>query len=140
MHSDIRTILTETTNLDKRKNGISQKSTGFYEHLNPKTANHLISLIIPVYHEEKILDSTLRIYTKELREKFRIELIVSDGGSSDATQQIAEKYADTLVVHKENRKQTIAEGRNKGAEVANGDILVFLNGDTIPDNIDNFFK
>lgn len=98
----------------------------------------LISIIIPVYQEEKILEKTLRVYDKSLLHKHNVELIVSDGGSSDQTVNIAKRYADKVVVHTEQRRQTIAEGRNKGAEVANGDILVFINGDTVPANPDSF--
>jgi len=99
----------------------------------------LISVIVPVYREEKILARTLAAYPKELRHKYHIELIISDGGSEDNTLKIAKDMADIIVEHKEERRQTIAEGRNRGAEKANGDILVFINGDTVPANPDWFF-
>ena len=125
------------------------------EHKNGKTKNNgnanlkpvkkffsqpLISVIIPVYMEEKILDKTLSVYTSEMRRKYNVELIVSDGGSTDNTVEIAEKFADKIVIHKEKRRQTIAEGRNRGADVAHGDILVFINGDTVPANPAFFFE
>lgn len=99
----------------------------------------LISIIIPVYQEEKILEKTLSVYEKSLLHKYNVELIVSDGGSTDQTVSIAKRYADKVVIHSEQRRQTIAEGRNKGAEAANGDILVFINGDTVPANPELFF-
>ncbi len=99
----------------------------------------LISVVVPVYMEEKILEQTLSVYTRDLRRKYNVELIVSDGGSTDRTIEIAEKFADRIIIHKDERRQTIAEGRNKGAEIANGDILVFINGDTVPANPDYFF-
>jgi glycosyltransferase involved in cell wall biosynthesis len=105
-----------------------------------KRLNPIISLIIPVLQEEKILAKTLSVYTPEIREKFNLEIIVSDGGSTDRTVEIAKKYADYVVLHSETRKQTIAEGRNKGAEVSKGDILIFINGDTIPAKPENFFQ
>lgn len=43
---------------------------------------------------------------------------------------------DKIVRHNADKRQTIAEGRNKGAEVAEGDILFFINADTFPENID----
>ena len=112
----------------------SSKNKKKYKH-NPK-----ISLIIPVYMEEIILDKILRIYTADLREKFDFELIVSDGGSTDATVTIANKYADKLVEHKDKRRQTIAEGRNQGAKLATGNVFVFINGDSFPEDSDKFFS
>lgn len=99
-----------------------------------------ISLVVPVLQEEKLLEKTLSAYSPDLRKKYSVELIVSDGGSKDKTVTIAEKFADKIVKHECERRQTIAEGRNKGADVAKGDILVFINGDTVPENPDEFFK
>lgn len=98
------------------------------------------SVVIPVYQEEKILPKVLSIYTKEARQKYNFELIISDGGSTDKSVEIAKKYADKIVVHKETRRQTIAEGRNKGAEIADGNILIFVNADTYPVDINSFFE
>lgn len=109
-------------------------------YFNSKKDNIKISLIIPVYMEEKILEDILNVYTKDICEKYSIEIIVSDGASSDNTCEIASKYADILAVHNENRRQTIAEGRNAGGFIACGDVLVFLNGDTYPEDADRFFK
>ena len=89
-------------------------------------------------HEEKILAATLLCFSRGWREKVRAELIVSDGGSSDGTLDIAREHADHVVVHSEERKQTIAEGRNQGAWAARGDVIVFINGDTIPANLEEF--
>lgn len=98
------------------------------------------SVIIPVFREEKLLEKTLRVYDDSLRNEFDFELIVSDGGSDDRSLEIAEKYADKIVRHEESRRQTIGEGRNKGAELAEGDIFVFINADTIPENPREFFE
>ena len=65
----------------------------------------------------------------ELREAHDLELIVSDGGSTDDTVAIAERYEARIVRHEEEDRQTIAEGRNRGAAVARGDTLVFINAD-----------
>ncbi len=105
-----------------------------YPVLTPK-----ISVIIPVYQEEKILFKILSQYQADLLRKYNVELIISDGGSKDSTLEIAKRFANKIVVHKSSTKQTIAEGRNRGAEVASGDILVFINGDTLPNNLEKFF-
>lgn len=99
-----------------------------------------ISLIIPVYHEEKILDQVLAKYSPAILEKYSVELIVSDGGSIDKTCEIAKKYTNKLAIHNKPRRQTISEGRNCGAALAEGDIFVFINGDTYPEDVDYFFS
>ena len=78
------------------------------------------------------------MFSREWRMLHDAELIVSDGGSTDATLDIARKHADVVVLHEEPRRQTIAEGRNQGACNAKGDVLVFINGDTVPKNLDVF--
>jgi len=95
-------------------------------------AQPVISVVVPALNEEKLIERTLRCFPPEVRERYSIELIVSDGGSSDRTVEIARRYADLVVCHTEERKQTIAEGRNRGAERASGDLLVFINADTVP--------
>lgn len=132
-------VKTDTALVDRINSVNIEYLTNEYEELRPKSKNASISLIIPVFQEEKIIKQTLQIYTKELREKYNIELIVSDGGSTDRTIEIAEKFANKITVHNEKRKQTIAEGRNKGALISKGDILVFMNGDTVPANPEKFF-
>ena len=100
----------------------------------------LISIIIPVLQEEKLLAMTLSMFTPERKQRYNLEIIVSDGGSTDQTIAIAQCYADKVITHDEQRKQTIAEGRNKGAEHARGDVFVFLNADTYPANPDMFLS
>ena len=114
-------------------------------HREESKQNHIahnpsISIIIPVLQEEKLLARTLSIFTQEGKRQFDLEIIVSDGGSTDATIDIARRYADTVICHSEQRRQTIAEGRNKGAEQARGEIFVFLNADTFPADPDGFLE
>jgi glycosyltransferase involved in cell wall biosynthesis len=102
---------------------------------NPK-----ISLIIPTYFEEKILENLLSKFNNNIREKYQCEIIVSDGGSTDKTIEIAKKFADKIVENTSGKKQTISEGRNCGAKIAKGEVLVFLNADCMPENIEIFFE
>ncbi|HYM20123.1 MAG TPA: glycosyltransferase [Candidatus Kapabacteria bacterium] len=104
-------------------------------------ARKLISVIVPSLNEEKLLPGCLEQFTPEIRERFSIEVIVSDGGSQDNTVGIATAYADKLVVHEDiHRRQTISEGRNRGADAASGTILIFLNADTRIANPTTFFE
>ena len=98
----------------------------------------LISIVIPTLQEEKLVANTLNAFPKELRAQYSTELIISDGGSTDATLQIAEQLADKVVTHSGSAKQTIAEGRNVGAKYAGGSVIVFINADTVPANPKQF--
>ncbi len=80
-----------------------------------------ISVIIPVLNETKILEKTLSQLQPELKSH---ELIVVDGGSTDDSVGIAEKYGKVIVSGRGRAKQL-----NAGAAVATGDILIFLHAD-----------
>ena len=80
-----------------------------------------ISIIIPILNEAKILDKTLSQLQTELGHH---ELIIVDGGSSDDSTRIAEKYGEVITSARGRAKQL-----NAGAVAATGDILLFLHAD-----------
>lgn len=96
----------------------------------------MISFIIPSRNEEQYIEKILRCVCRYTGPK---EIIVSDGGSSDATIAIAKRYADKVIVH-QGAKQTIAAGRNAGAAAATGEYFVFLDADDYIKDADGFFK
>ena len=97
------------------------------------------SFIIPTLNEEKLLPILLeQIKNSGVVEKYNCEIIISDGGSSDKTIEAAKKYTHKIVEHTSNNRQTIAEGRNSGASIASGSILVFIDGDIIFENLNLF--
>ena len=102
--------------------------------------NTRISIIIPTLQEEKALRDTLLQFTSSLRRQFNLEIIVSDGGSADNTVKIGREYADKIIVHSDKMKQNISMGRNQGAWVAQGDVLIFLNADVIIEDPNKFFS
>jgi len=95
-----------------------------------------ISIIIPAINEEKLIQRLLSQFNTEIKNRFDLEVIVSDGGSEDLTLEIAKKYADRLVLHKEKYQQNISQGRNEGARYSLGDVLIFLNADTYVKDIE----
>ncbi len=99
------------------------------------------SIIIPTLNEEILLPRLLnQINDKEIRDLYNFEIIISDGGSKDSTIEIAERNADKLIIHDGDNYQNIAQGRNKGAEAAEGSILIFLNGDILLEDPKDFFS
>ena len=87
-----------------------------------------ISIIIPVLNEEETLDKLLPYLQTEAANYNQLEVIVSDGGSSDNTISIAKKYGASWL--------SVARGRasqmNAGAAKAKGQILYFLHADSLP--------
>jgi glycosyltransferase involved in cell wall biosynthesis len=105
--------------------------------INSKLKNMKLSIIIPALEEEKFIKKTL-LSLRELK-NFDYEIIVSDGHSKDRTVEIAKEYADKVIVHDGKTRQTIGQGRNRGAEVARGDFFVFIDSDVFIPNINDFF-
>jgi glycosyltransferase involved in cell wall biosynthesis len=106
----------------------------------PDHAAPYFSIVIPTLNEEKLLDAMLRQFTPEIIQRHRLEVVVSDGGSVDRTLTIARSYAHTVIENPDHIKQTISIGRNNGAQHARGEILIFLNADTLIRNVEEFFR
>ena len=85
-----------------------------------------ISVIIPSLNEEKYIMNAFKGLSKQTFKDF--EVITSDGGSKDGTRRIAKRYGKFVV----ERKPGISAGRNAGARLAKGKILVFIDADTKP--------
>jgi rSAM/selenodomain-associated transferase 2 len=79
-----------------------------------------LSVIIPTLNEEGVLGETLRL----LRAHQPHEILVIDGGSTDATPQIAQA-ADLLLHSPRGRSAQM----NHGAKHASGDAFLFLHAD-----------
>src|SRR3989344_5856111 len=84
----------------------------------------MLSIIIPTLNEGKYLPLLLDSIKKQ---SFKDdEIIVSDAGSKDDTIKIAKKYGCIIA-----RGGLLPKGRNDGAKAAKGDMLLFLDADTI---------
>ena len=87
------------------------------------------SIIMPVLNEEAVLERYLLPLTQQCAHH-DYELLIVDGGSTDATVTIAKCYG--TVIHSARGRAT---QMNCGAKAAQGDILLFLHADTLlPDN------
>ncbi len=99
-----------------------------------------ISIVVPTFNEEKLLRAMLSQFTPPLRERYALEVIVSDGGSTDHTLAIAHEGAERVVENTNGTRQTISLGRNLGAAEARGATLIFLNADTRLHEPEEFFR
>lgn len=99
-------------------------------HDVPSEAHPLVSIIIPARNEESTLPSLLASL-KQIQYP-RVEIIVVDDQSTDATATLAEEFAVTLVRGQERPagwrgKQWAC---HQGAAIARGDYLLFTDADT----------
>ncbi len=91
----------------------------------------MLSIILPVLNEEASLPDVLA-RLQYLRQHGH-EIIVVDGGSHDNSLMLAQQAADKVIVSRPGR----ALQMNSGAELATGDILLFLHADTaLPDAVE----
>ncbi len=92
-----------------------------------------ISIIIPTLNESAIIARALTA----VRKGRDIEIIVADGGSVDGTVKLARSFRVRTVVSGPGR----ARQMNAGAEVSEGDALLFLHADTLlPDGYDGHIR
>jgi rSAM/selenodomain-associated transferase 2 len=90
----------------------------------------MISIIIPTLNEEKTIRNTIAyVYQHAAYKRLLKEVIVVDGGSIDRTVAEAGKTGATVMVSP--RKGRAAQ-LNYGAKQASGEILYFLQGNTLP--------
>ena len=93
----------------------------------------MISVVIPTLNEERELGRTLQNLSEVIKSG-EVEVIVSDGGSTDTTAEIARAHTPHVLVYEGKERQTIAGGRNLGAGEARGEYLLFIDADvTIPE-------
>lgn len=87
-----------------------------------------ISLITPSLNQGKFIEETIQSILSQNYPN--LEYIVMDGGSSDNTLEVLERYSGQLKwVSEKDNGQTSAI--NKGLHMANGEILAYLNADDL---------
>lgn len=93
-----------------------------------------ISIIIPVYNDQKKLKSCLAAVARSTYVNY--ECIVVDDNSDDSTVEIAKQFQTVVIELSENRGP--AHARNNGARISTGDILFFVDSDVVifPDTLE----
>ncbi|HXM34698.1 MAG TPA: glycosyltransferase [Pyrinomonadaceae bacterium] len=98
----------------------------------------LISVVVPAFNEGAYLGETLaslnraKAYLQGQR-GLQAEIIVVDNASDDSTADLARALSATVA---RETQHNVAKVRNTGAKVSNGNVLVFVDADTIvPHNL-----
>ncbi len=95
-----------------------------------------VSIVTPSYNQGQFIQETIESVLNQTYPN--IEYIVVDGGSSDDTLQILEKYKssiDKIIIERDNGQ---SDAINKGFRIATGELVGWLNSDDIllPNAID----
>jgi len=88
-----------------------------------------VSIITSVYNNVSTIEEAIQSVLSQ--EYANIEFIVIDGGSTDGTQAVIERYRDQIDCYVSEPDRGIYDGLNKGIERATGDIVAFLHSDDL---------
>src|SRR5207247_183132 len=88
--------------------------------------SRMISIIIPAHDEQMYLPATLEALRRQNYPWF--EVIVVANGCTDQTPQMARGMCNRLIVMSQ---KSLGVARNLGARMAKGELLVFVDADTV---------
>lgn len=87
----------------------------------------LVSIIIPTYNVERYIEECIDSLLKQTYK--RIEIIVIDDGSKDATPYLLKSYEERILLKLNKKNQGQGAVRNHGLEQANGEYILFVDSD-----------
>ncbi|RUO19610.1 glycosyl transferase [Aliidiomarina iranensis] len=88
-----------------------------------------ISIITVCYNSESTIEDTIKSVLSQDYDD--IEYIIIDGGSTDRTLDIVNKYADRIESVVSEPDNGIYDAMNKGIEIATGELIGILNSDDL---------
>lgn len=82
----------------------------------------MLSIIIPTREEERAIETTIKQFDSL---QIPHEIIVADSGSKDGTVELSKALGARVVTY-DDLEPTAGKNRNRGASIATGDYLVFI--------------
>jgi succinoglycan biosynthesis protein ExoA len=102
----------------------------------PAPTNASVSVVIPVRNEAKHITATLTAFLRQAYPLERLEIVVVDGCSEDATRALVEAFAEghpeLRVRLVDNPERVIPWALNRGIQAASGEIIVRMDGHSVP--------
>jgi glycosyltransferase involved in cell wall biosynthesis len=86
-----------------------------------------ITIVTPSYNQAAFLEQTIRSVV--LQNYPNLEYIVIDGGSTDGSVEILEKYSPWISYWQSEKDEGQGQAINKGFSLASGEIFAWLNSD-----------
>jgi len=96
----------------------------------------LVSILIPAYNAEKLIEHTIRSAISQTWE--RKEIIIVDDGSTDGTAEVARRFSSKEVAVVSAKRQGASAARNHALQLSQGDYIQWLDADDLlaPDKIE----
>lgn len=91
-----------------------------------------VSIIIPLYNQVAYTIHCLEALAENTPEELNYEVVLVDNASSDGTAEFLTQLGGDVVIQRNAENLGFAKACNQGARLASGEILLFLNNDTIP--------
>lgn len=105
-----------------------------------KVFKPLITIVTPSFNQGQFIEETILSVLNQTYKN--IQYFVVDGGSTDQTMEVVEKYRDRIdiIIHEKDKGQT--DAINKGFKLAKGELVGWINSDDIlyPDCVEKIVE
>ena len=106
----------------------------------------MLSVVICTYNREKFLPGALNSLKNQKTDKNQYEIIIVNNNSTDNTEKICKQFQkenqELSILYSVEKNQGLSFARNKGIEVAKGEIISFIDDDAVARNdfVENLIK